>query len=213
MTDRDDAPRSRRTLWLVVAGVLAMLGLPFVIGIYQGYTGGEARPMLPWAVLAGIAGLVGVIATGVWLAARDRARHPPSGPGEAAAVRNSRSFWLILGTLFFVGMLVGAGAAMFEIDAGGFMTGTLPAWFAIVAAVVTVLALTVGTVLFLRRVDEVERADNIWASAVGANALLIVYPPWFFLWKGGWVSEPSHYAMAGILFAAMMIAYGYRKIR
>jgi len=81
------------------------------------------------------------------------------------------------------------------------------------AAAVTLLVLAIGSILFFRRIDEFERQDNLFASAVATNVVLIGYPVWFMLWKGGWVAEPEHSLVFAALFVAASVAYLYRKFR
>jgi protein-S-isoprenylcysteine O-methyltransferase Ste14 len=212
MTERG-ARWSRRTIGLIATGLFVLVAVPFGLGVYQGYTDGGTRAAPSWAVPVGIALLVAITALGVWASLRARPLPPATGPGEIAEAGSRRQFWLFVAAMFGIGVAVGMTGAAFEIDPGGFLTGLLPPGIALAMAAVATLALAVGTVIFLRRSDEVERGDNIWASAVAANALLIVYPAWFFLWKGGWVTEPSHVALFLIVYVTMMLAYLYRKFR
>ncbi len=138
----------------------------------------------------------------------------PRGPGEAANAAKRRTLWLVIGVLFAVGFVGGLSTALVEeVTDGGWMTGTVPPWFALVAAAGTVLALVVGSWIFYRRIDELERHDNMFAGAVGANVVMVGYPVWFILWKGGWLPEPEHSLLFAALFVATMATYLYRKFR
>lgn len=214
MTERGaSAPFSRRTLWLIGSGAIALFGTIFMAGAYRGYNAHAAEPGWGWPLVAMAAAFAAAVLFGLWRAYRQPPTAPATGPGEAAEAAGKRRFWTILGTLFVVGGVVGAGAAAYETDAGGFMTGRLPPAFAIAAAIVTTLALVIGTVLFYRRIDEVERSDNIWAGAIAANLLMIGYPSWFFLWRGGIIGEPSHLVLIALLYGVTVAAYFYRKFR
>lgn len=138
----------------------------------------------------------------------------PRGPGEAANASKRRTLWIIIGVLFASGFVLGLSGALFENETdGGWMTGTLPPWFALVAALGTAFALIVGSWVFYARIDELERQDNLMAGAVGANLMMIGYPLWFILWKGGWVIEPQHEVLFVTLFVTTMATYLYRKFR
>ena len=136
------------------------------------------------------------------------------GPGEAASRARSRRILVNFIALGAVGGVVGFTAAMVELphaplNAGG----TLPAWFAILAVVVLVGAIAVGNFFYYRSMDEVQRLDNYWATAVGANVLLISYPVWLLLWKGGLSPSPDAFLLYIAMFAATTLAYIWRKLR
>lgn len=136
------------------------------------------------------------------------------GVGEAAARTSRRRFWGILGGMFGVGLVMGAAGAALQLrDGGGLFEGTLPPWFALTSAIVTLVALTLGSWAFFRRIDELERQDNLVAAAAGANVLMFIYPVWFVLARGGLVREPHHLMLFGILFLTMTGTYLFRKFR
>lgn len=74
------------------------------------------------------------------------------------------------------------------------------------------LALVIGGAIALsRQVDEVERTIKYKAVAFAASAYVIVYPVWFFWWKGGFVPEPMHVALyAGFLIVFLLASLFYR---
>lgn len=201
----------RRTI-AIVAGALAILvGAPFAAGVYQGYTGGDSGPMPAITLVAVLVAAVALV-VGVRAWRRDYTRTLPAGEAREAGKR--RLFWTILGTLFVGGFMAGLFGAAFEIGTdGGWMTGTLPPALSLAIAVTMTAAMAGGTWLFYRRIDEYERLDNYIAGAWGANALLIGYPAWYVLWKGGWVAEPSHEALFIALFAVTTASYLMRKFR
>lgn len=136
------------------------------------------------------------------------------GTGEAAERARTRRRWAVTGGLFLVGLPIGFFAGRLEEgDRSGFMTGTLPPWFAVLAAVVTVVAIVGGSVLFYRGVDELEKRDNRIATVMGANALMVTYPAWYLLWRGGLAGEPRHEALFILLFATTAVTYAVIKLR
>lgn len=136
------------------------------------------------------------------------------GPGEAADRARKRRMFAGLATLFLMGLPVGFFAAMLEKDNdGGFLTGTLPPWFAVTAALVTIVAIVGGSIAMHRRIDELERRDNVIAGVMGANAVLALYPAWYILWRGGVVGEPRHEALFLLVFGVSALTYLYLKLR
>jgi hypothetical protein len=85
------------------------------------------------------------------------------------------------------------------------------AWLGLAALML--LALSVGSYAYHRRIDEVERHESVVCAAVGANSLVAIYPVWFILWKSGWVSEPAHLQVFGIMVASTILAYAWRTLR
>ena len=139
---------------------------------------------------------------------------PELGVGEAAERTRQRRTWAIVGGLFACGLALGFASSMFEQgDTGGFMSGTFPPGFALVAAAITLVAMVGGSLVCHRKMDELERRENLICAAWAGNALLVGYPIWFILWKGGWVPEPHHLALYGLVFAVSLITYIGRKLR
>jgi hypothetical protein len=134
------------------------------------------------------------------------------GPGEAAARARSRRLTLYFLVLAAIGGVVGFVTALLEPRAANLLSGgSLPPAFAIIAAIVIVGAVTVGSFRYYRAIDEFERRDNLIAGSWGTNILLGGYPVWLLLWKGGLAPEPQHF----IMFLAVMLTTGgvylYRK--
>ncbi|HEX8553711.1 MAG TPA: hypothetical protein VF695_03300 [Sphingomonas sp.] len=150
--------------------------------------------------------------TGLMMRKDDVGRAP--GPGEAAARAQRKRMWITIGALAAAGLPIGFFAALLEEDyKGGIMTGTLPAWFAILAAATFVIAVVAGTIVLYRRVDELERRDNMMAGAVGANVMCIAYPVWFVVWKGGLVQAPDALYLFLATLGSTLISYLYLKLK
>ena len=136
------------------------------------------------------------------------------GPGEAADRARSRRTTINFTILALLGGVVGFTAALVEqSDAPISAGGTMPGWFAILAAAVMVVAVLAGSVLYHRNMDELQRLDNYWAATMGANVFLLGYPVWLILWKGGLVPAPDAMILYLAVFVTMMIAYFWRKWR
>jgi len=68
-----------------------------------------------------------------------------------------------------------------------------------------------GAVALNRQVDEVERMMKYKAVTAAAGAYAIVYPTWFFWWKGGFVPEPMHAALyIGFMVVFLLASLFYR---
>ncbi|WP_404370886.1 hypothetical protein AB5I39_02830 [Sphingomonas sp. MMS24-J45] len=136
------------------------------------------------------------------------------GPGEAADRARGRRTIRNFVVLALIGGAVGFTAALVEQrDAPIAAGGTMPAWFAILAAAIMVVAVSIGSVLYHRSMDELQRLDNYWAATMGANLLLLGYPVWLILWKGGLLPAPDAMILYLAVFATTMIAYLWRKLR
>lgn len=132
--------------------------------------------------------------------------------GLAAARARTRRQRMILFALMGAGAVVGFFSALFEVDGGAFLEG-IPAAWAIAASLISTIALVYGGWRYHRVTDELERRDNLWASAITLNFYLALYANWYLWWRGGLVREPQHEALAVATFAVMLLAYGYKKLR
>lgn len=136
------------------------------------------------------------------------------GPGEAANRARTRRLFVTFAVLAAIGGVVGFTTAMVEDrDASLLSGGSVPGWFAILAALALVVAVTAGSVVYHRSMDELQRLDNYWATAMGANLLLLGYPVWLILWKGGLAPLPDAFTLYVAVFATTMLAYLLRKLR
>ncbi len=137
---------------------------------------------------------------------------PNIGERRARLARNRRLS--LYGALLAAGMVVGFFFGLYETDGTAWIAqGNIPGWLAILLASVTAIALIGGTIMTHRRIDEVERQNNLVSAALAAAVVLLGYPVWFILWKGRLVSEPSHEVIFITLYAVMILAYLYRKFR
>lgn len=136
------------------------------------------------------------------------------GPGEAADRARSRRAFILFAVLGLLGGAVGFTAALIEPHEASLTTGgSLPAWFAIVAALLLVGAVTAGSIVYHRTMDELQRLDNYWAATMGANVLLMAYPVWLILWKGGLVPAPDAMTLYLVVLLSTGLAYAWRKLR
>ncbi|WP_186456818.1 hypothetical protein [Sphingomonas suaedae] len=142
---------------------------------------------------------------------RSRAMDKPSSGLAAARARRKRIVWTVA-ALAASGAVVGFFSALFEAEDGAFLEG-IPAAWAVAASIVTVLAVLGGGYYYNRVIDELDRRDNQWASALALNLLFVGYACWYLNWKGGLVPEPQHEALILAAFIVAMLAYAWKKFR
>ena len=60
-------------------------------------------------------------------------------------------------------------------------------------------------------VDEVEVADNLWASLIGFYAYAILFPAWWLLSRIRLAGPPDQWVIYGVAMLTATAAYAYRK--
>ncbi|MCW3848320.1 hypothetical protein OF829_13830 [Sphingomonas sp. LB-2] len=130
------------------------------------------------------------------------------GEGERAEAVRKRRTAILFAASMVVGVAMVVGTAIFKQGHGRIA----PGWA--IAFVGLYLLAVFGSWRFACRVsDEVELRANVGALATGGTAYALVYPSWYFLWRGGLVPEPSHEALFVIAFVATMSAYLWKRFR
>jgi hypothetical protein len=127
--------------------------------------------------------------------------------GETKERRRRLKTWAVVGGLLISGAVAGFVTALLEGDGPSVFTRKLPMEMSIILAVSCSLIMAFGSWFYWRNIDEVERNSNVIASATSAGVLVLIYPPWFLLWKGGVVTEPSHTAMFLLLCATGSVIF------
>jgi hypothetical protein len=130
------------------------------------------------------------------------------GEGERAEARRLARVRAMIGGSMVCALLI-VGAALLFKQSGGRIA---PA--GAITIVLLYLAAMVSSFWYAcRKTDEVEARDTIVAVAVGGGAYGLVYPAWYFLWRGGLVSEPSHEALYLMLIVVITLAYFWKRLR
>ena len=149
------------------------------------------------------------------MTARGTAMRDEAGRGEGerreAAMRRGRAW--IIGGLFVAGLVSGFYVGKTEALSAKAGQSLWTPELAIVLTAVFLVAMLAGSLLLNRVMDELERQRAYKASAAAGAALLLVYPPWFFLWKGGLLPEPMHLALFGIFWIVLAGASLWYKVR
>lgn len=133
---------------------------------------------------------------------------------QTRAKQRQKRINAVIGALFCVGLVSGFLVGFFEDeDAGLLAANSIPPWLAIASAIVFVVAVSYGSWKLMQVSDEHERVIHTRTTVVAGNVMLIGYPTWFILWKGGLVPEPDALwlFMAGIVSSA--IAFAWYKFR
>ena len=139
---------------------------------------------------------------------------PSRGEGERreAAIRRRR--YIVIGALFAAGLVTGLYAGFREGSA--LFDGGDSAWPPAVALAMIglfVVAMIGGTIVMQGVMDEHERERTYKAASFSAALLLIGYPIWFLLWKGGFTAAPVHWIMYVVFVAGTLLASLYYRFR
>ena len=135
------------------------------------------------------------------------------GEGERLHEERRKRFWTILAWLMVVGMLSGAvaGFVMAEADHGRSALSRGGAAAATASIIAVAIAVIFGSWRFFKQVDEVEVADNLWASLIGFYAYGILFPAWWLMSRLKLLREPDQWLLYGGVMIIATIAYAYRK--
>ncbi len=133
---------------------------------------------------------------------------------QARARQRQRRINTVIGALFAVGLVCGFLVGFFEDDKAGLVApNSIPPWLAVTSAIVFIVAVSFGSWKLMKESDEHERVIHTKTTVIAGNVMLIGFPAWFVLWKGGITPEPDALwlFMAGII--SSMIAFAWYKFR
>lgn len=148
------------------------------------------------------------------LGARAMRDDAPRGEGERREAARRRKRWLIVAALAVIGAVPG-----FYV---GFQHGAAAAqsrpmvWsptFAALLAGLYLVAIVGGAVVMNSVMDEIERQRGYKAVSFAGAALMVVYPTWFLLWKGGFVAEPIHWVIFVLFWLSLALASLFYRFR
>lgn len=92
-----------------------------------------------------------------------------------------------------------------------FLRGTLTPTAAIGLAVGFVAILLLIGWLGRGVLDEHEISCSAYGQAAATGIVVVGYPLWFLLWKGGLIPEPSHVTLFATLLLVSWAGYAYKK--
>jgi multisubunit Na+/H+ antiporter MnhG subunit len=133
--------------------------------------------------------------------------------GEAIERGRQRRKWAVLGGLAAFGGIGGGIVGAHEADRLFDLAQPWPPLLCLALAIGLVIAVTVGSVVLSREMDEVERLAKLKATRAGASVYILGYPLWFLLWKGGFVPEPMHVALFAATIVALILASLFYRFR
>ena len=138
------------------------------------------------------------------------------GEGELRERARRRRFWTVIGGIAGIGLITGFVSGFFA----GFNQvppdqawASMPDGLAIGLVAAALIAFNIGCWAFVRSIDEVELADNLWASTIGYYAYCMLFPAWWALNKAGVMAEPNHWSIFAASLAAGALSYFSRKWR
>lgn len=138
------------------------------------------------------------------------------GEGELRERARRRRFWTVIDGILAAGMITGFVSGFFagynEVPPDEVWTSVPPS-VAIGFVAVALIAFNIGCWAFVRSIDEVELADNLWGSTVGYYVYAMLFPSWWALNKAAVVAEPNHWLIFAISLAGGGVAYLWRKWR
>ena len=138
----------------------------------------------------------------------------PRGEGERREAARRRKRWLIVAALALVGVVPGFYLGYQD---GAALAQSRPlAWSPTVAAALAaayLLAVIGGGLLMNSVMDEVERQRGHKAVSFAGAALMVIYPTWFLLWRGGFVPEPVHWMLFVLFWLSLALASLWYRFR
>ena len=144
-------------------------------------------------------------------AMRDNA---PRGEGERREAARRRKRWLIVAALGVIGFVPGLYVG---VQHGAAAAQSQPVvWSPTLAALLAglyLVAVAGGAVLINTVMDEVERQRGYKAVSFAGAVLMVVYPIWFLLWRGGFVAEPVHWMLFVLFWLSLALASLWYRFR
>jgi hypothetical protein len=120
--------------------------------------------------------------------------------------RKSFAAFVICGIVATIGNAVFGGGVV-----PPFLRGTLAPSTAVGLAVGFVSVMLLIAWLGRDLLDEHEISCSAYGQAAATGVVVLGYPIWYVLWKGGLMPEPSHVTMFATLLLVSWAGYAYRK--
>lgn len=138
--------------------------------------------------------------------------------GERAAQAKKSRFNRMLIVMAGFGLMLGAMLRYVEADRGAIYTAT-PESMAINPAIAILVAIAVVVILIalpasgLKSMDELQRKNNINATAIAGLAAITAFPVWHLLYLGELLPPPTALGMFIILLGSGFAAYVFLSWR
>jgi hypothetical protein len=138
----------------------------------------------------------------------------PRGEGERFEAARRRKRWLIVAALAVAGVAPGFYLGYQD---GAALAQSRPAiWppnLVVALAGLYLVAVIGGGILLSKVADEVDRQRGYKAVSFAGAALMIVYPIWYLLWRGGLVPEPVHWMLFIFFWLSLALASLFYRFR
>ena len=134
--------------------------------------------------------------------------------GERLERAQRRKFWRSLGLAGVgaipVGFVVGFTAGK---EKGDFTTffHVAPDWLVLALVALAVISFSWLSLRFMRSIDEVELADNLWCSTAAYYLYAVLFPAWWALAEAGIVGAVNGWAVYFAALGGGLAYYGWRK--
>ncbi|WP_114519915.1 hypothetical protein [Altererythrobacter sp. ZODW24] len=137
------------------------------------------------------------------------AKTGPSMSGEERLKTRKRAFWkyAAIGTAAAFGAGIATGTVQ-----GMIGESTIPAWTIFPAVGAVLAGLAWFSKAYLKTIDELDLADNLWASLIGLYFYLSALPVWTAIHEAGFVPEPDHWMIWGGTLVFTTAVYCARKL-
>lgn len=137
------------------------------------------------------------------------------GSGERKLRENRKRFWRMVGWGLAGGAAIGvvagilAGFIRAHHGAGGAPIGWL-IWPVLAGALFFFVRYSI---VYFRRVDEVDLQDNLWSSLVALYGVIVALPLWSVLHEIGQAPRPDAWVLWHLALALALATYSWRKLR
>ena len=123
----------------------------------------------------------------------------------------TRRFKLVRYSLLGIaaGVLFGMSSGMLG---GLYEQGALSGWVIVALWAIGLAAFLLYALDYLRRIDELDRLDNLWAVHWGFMFYLLAYPTWDYFARLGMVPEPNSMALWIATVGVVTVVYIARKL-
>ena len=135
------------------------------------------------------------------------------GEGEALERARTRRKYALIGAACLIGFVPGVYIGYTENDQLLQAGDKWPPALALGLAIIYLLAVIGGALLLSRQTDELALHNQYRVVAVSASSYVLVYPPWYLLWKGGFVPEPMHLVLYVLFIVTGLAAMAWYRFR
>ncbi|PLK23559.1 hypothetical protein C0V72_09195 [Porphyrobacter sp. TH134] len=210
LADHDDGPsanavNTRRAL----LGTLAGIALLFLAGVFAGFLSGAieqgtVRP-LDVVILAGIAGLMAVVAYSVW-------RFWPGSSGEPVA-QSARKATRIIYAMCGIGAIMGFALGAADDTGSMAFLSNRPVSNVVAGLSIAVWAVVVPALTWMwwRTVDEHETAVYAESGLAAVHVYLIGVPTWWMATRAGWLPAQDPMIVWVIIAVLWSAIWLYRR--